>query len=71
MLPDRVSIPYTVKKVKVKTSHSLIAIGQLGLESHCILGTADERPYLIQNSNPLTAGLTERVFQSSNSEAQP
>ena len=31
-----------VKKVKV--SHSLIAVGAVGtIESHCILGTADER----------------------------
>ena len=31
-------------KVKVKISHSLLAIGAVGgLESHCILGTADER----------------------------
>ena len=30
-------------KVKVKVSHGLIAVGAVGLESHCILGTADER----------------------------
>ena len=30
-------------KVKVKFSHSLIAVGAVGVESHCILGTADER----------------------------
>ena len=28
---------------KVKVSHNLIAVGQWGLESHCSLGTADER----------------------------
>ena len=27
----------------VKVSHRLIAVGAVGLESHCILGTADER----------------------------
>ena len=35
--------------IKVKVSHSLIAVGALGLESsHCILGTVDERrsPFL-------------------------
>ena len=30
-------------KVKVKVSHCLIAVGALGLEYLCILGTADER----------------------------
>ena len=29
--------------VKVKVSHSLLAVGQWVLESHCILDTADER----------------------------
>ena len=33
--------PYLVRKKKV--SHSLIVVGQWGLESHCILGTPDER----------------------------
>ena len=28
---------------KVKVSHSLIAVGAVGVESHCILGTVDER----------------------------
>ena len=27
-------------KVKVKVSHSLIAVGAMGLESHCIMGIA-------------------------------
>ena len=31
------------KVKKVKVSHSLIAIGAVGVESHFILGTADER----------------------------
>ena len=30
-------------KVKVKVSHRLLAVGAVGLESHCILGTADKR----------------------------
>ena len=29
--------------IKVKVSHNLVAVGAVGLESHCILGTADER----------------------------
>ena len=33
---------FSINKVKVKVSHSLIAVGQWGLESHCILGTADK-----------------------------
>ena len=31
------------KGLKVKVSHSLIGVGAVGLESHCILGTADEK----------------------------
>ena len=33
----------SIHLVKVKVSKSLIAVGQWGLESHCILGTAEER----------------------------
>ena len=33
-------------KAAVKVSHSLIAVGAVELESHCILGTADERQSL-------------------------
>ena len=33
----------TIKGKKVKVSHSLIAVGAVGVESPCILGTADER----------------------------
>ena len=60
-------------RVKVKVSHSLIAVGAVGLESHRIKGTAKERRSqsrsfrclifsLIQKSYPFTAGLTEKVF---------
>ena len=31
-----------VTRVKINVSHSLIAVGAVGVESHCILGTADE-----------------------------
>ena len=33
----------TEVNIKVKVSHSLIAVGAVGLETHCILSTADER----------------------------
>ena len=62
-------------------SHSLIAVGAVGLESHCILGTADERRspslsfrcLILPNSKkvPFSAGLTERVFQSPHGAAEP
>ena len=32
-----------VNDKKVKVSHNRITIGAVGLESHCILGTVDER----------------------------
>ena len=32
-----------VSDIKVKVSHSLIAVGAVGVRVHCILGTADER----------------------------
>ena len=37
------SWPSCFQYVKIKVSHSLIAVGQWGLESHRIFGTADER----------------------------
>ena len=56
----------------------------MGLEPHCILDTVNERspsfscliislPYLSLSRKryPFTAGLTQRVFQSSDGEAQP
>ena len=52
-----------VKKVKV--SHSLIAIG----ESGAIPLLMPPYPSVIQKRYPFTAGLTERVFQSSHGEA--
>ena len=71
----KVYTEYEVTKVKVKVSHIRIAVGAVGLESHCILGSADERPSaslsfslpypsLIRKRYPFTIGLSERVFQS-------
>ena len=53
-----------------------VAVGAMGLESHCIMGTAKKKkkaepipflslPYfsLIRKSYPFTAGLTKKVFQ--------
>ena len=68
--------------VKVKVSHSPIAVGAVGARVPLYLGHSWWKvepilllslpyPSLIQKRYPFTAGLTERVFQSPHSEAQP
>ena len=56
-----------IYKANMKVSHSLVAVGAVGLEIHCILGTAYERrsPPVsfrspIRHSYTFTAGLNEK-----------
>ena len=62
-----------VTNVKIKVFQSLIAV----LESRCILGAEPiplhslPYPSLVRKGYPFTAGLTDRVFQSSHGEAHP
>ena len=68
-------------KVKVKVSHSLIAVGAVGVRVPLYLGhswwKAEHIPFLslpypslIRKRYPLSAGLTERVFQSPHGAAE-
>ena len=67
---------------KVKVSHSLLAIGAVGVRVPLYLGHSWWKaelipllslpyPSLIRKRYPFTAGLTERVFQSPHGEAEP
>ena len=71
-----------VKKVKVKVSHSLIAVGPVGVRDTLYLGHSWWKaepiprlslpyPSLIRKRYPFSAGLTERVFQSLHGAAEP
>ena len=70
------------KKVKVKVSHSLIAVGAVGVRVPLYLGHSWWKaepipllslpyPSLIRKRYPFSAGLTERVFQSPHGAAEP
>ena len=68
-------------KVKVKVSHSLIAVGAVGVRVPLYLGHSWWKaepipllslpyPSLIRKRYPFSAGLTERVFQSPHGAAE-
>ena len=69
-------------KVKLKVSYSVIAVWAVGVRVPLYVGHSWWKaepipllllpyPSLIRKRYPFTAGLTERVFQSSHGEAQP
>ena len=75
------SLTENTSKVNVKVSHSLIAVGAVGIRVPLYLGHSLWKaepiallslayPSLIRKRYPFTPGLIERVFQSPHGEAE-